>query len=62
MKRFTVPVEFSAISYFEVEASNADEAENIVQTMLDNGEALLQEETEIMDDFEILTESISDDG
>ncbi len=60
--KYTVPVQFRAISYYDVEAATAIEAEIKVKTLLSDGEEpLLREETEIPGDFEILTDSITSD-
>lgn len=58
-KKFTVPVEVSIISYYDVEAPNAEVAEHMVRDMLVRGdESLLQDNSEPNGSFEVLTEGI----
>jgi transcription elongation factor Elf1 len=58
-RKFTVPVEFSAISYYEVEADSADEAEEKVIAQIRSAQVLLlQENTEVPGSFEVLSDGI----
>jgi hypothetical protein len=58
-RKFTVPVEVSVLSYYDVEAENAAEAEEKVTELLRNGEeSLLQESSEATGTFEVLSEGI----
>lgn len=58
-RMFTVPVEFSAISYYEVEADSAEEAEEKVIAQIRSAQVLLlQENTEVPGNFEVLSDGI----
>jgi len=55
MPKFTIPVKFQAVTYYTVEAKTQEKAEEKVKKEIEDGMPLLQEDTEIPGDFEVVS-------